>query len=367
MDTGFSRLQSVFGLVVLAAVAGGVSAHTKHSPHIRTLLRSGHLDRLPERPFFDARSTASVLVASPATIAKNGDPVTVTWSGVTDAVSNDWVGLYLSPEDEHTSYADFVYVTSSETWSSGAGSLNFTIVNLRRPLQFRYFQYRGSDAYNLIAVSNTFEHANVNEPVQGHVALTGKGDEMRVMFVTSDASARPVVQYGLQPGVYSYEAYGSSVTYTADMMCGSPANTESASTFIDPGYTHDVLLAQLLPATKYYYRFGTHEYGFSTERYFKTAPLLGNPVNRFIAYGDMGDDLPGSQGVAQRLMAEVIEVDTDFILHFGDISYAVGRGSLWETFCNLIDPIASFSPYMVSIGNHEVIESFFFFSILEIA
>ena len=42
--------------------------------------------------------------------------------------------------------------------------------------------------------------------------------------------------------------------------------------------------------------------------------------------------------------------DTDFILHFGDLSYAIGRGFLWESFGNLIDPFASRAPYMVSVG-----------------
>ena len=42
--------------------------------------------------------------------------------------------------------------------------------------------------------------------------------------------------------------------------------------------------------------------------------------------------------------------ETDFILHFGDLSYAIGRGVLWESFGNLIDPFASRAPYMVSVG-----------------
>jgi hypothetical protein len=50
-------------------------------------------------------------------------------------------------------------------------------------------------------------------------------------------------------------------------------------------------------------------------------------------------------------VGHVTQVDqTDFILHFGDLSYALGRGYLWETFGNLIDPFASRAPYMVSVG-----------------
>ena len=54
---------------------------------------------------------------------------------------------------------------------------------------------------------------------------------------------------------------------------------------------------------------------------------------------------------ALAILQSVLQIDeTDFILHFGDLSYAMGRGYLWETFGNLIDPFASRAPYMVSVG-----------------
>ena len=43
----------------------------------------------------------------------------------------------------------------------------------------------------------------------------------------------------------------------------------------------------------------------------------------------------------------------NFLLHFGDISYARGYGYIWEQYHLLIEPISSSLPYMVSIGNHE--------------
>jgi len=95
----------------------------------------------------------------------------------------------------------------------------------------------------------------------------------------------------------------------------------------------------------------------------------------------MGESTPGGPAVAAQVLAEVrlplgrgagasyrhgdrlkrrhcqppcgmvLQIDeTDFILHFGDLSYAMGRGYLWETFGNLIDPFASRAPYMVSVG-----------------
>lgn len=39
--------------------------------------------------------------------------------------------------------------------------------------------------------------------------------------------------------------------------------------------------------------------------------------------------------------------------HFGDLGYARGYASIWDTWMNLIEPYAKVAPYMVGIGNHE--------------
>lgn len=314
---------------------------------------TGHFDqtfRLPEKPFYATLQPHATLVASPSTIQKSGDPVTITWSGVTGPKNTDWIGLYLSSGASDTDYLDFLYVDESPTYDDGYGSLTFNLINMRSAYQFRYFQYRGSNAYNLIAVSNTMNFANLNEPLQGHIALTGDFDEMRVMFVTASFHT-PVVEYGRTSGVYTNRATGTSVTYSADMICGSPANITSAGYFINPGVMHDVLLVGLAPSTKYYYRYGTAEYGFSEERYFRTAPLPGTPKVRLIAYGDLGVTTPGPQGTVELVTEEIDE--TDLILHFGDLSYAMGHGYMWDQYMSFVEEISTKSPNMVSIGNHE--------------
>lgn len=45
--------------------------------------------------------------------------------------------------------------------------------------------------------------------------------------------------------------------------------------------------------------------------------------------------------------------DHDMIFHIGDISYATGYLSKWDTFMHSIEGIASKIPYMVVEGNHE--------------
>eukprot|EP00160_Parvularia_atlantis_P016812 Unigene5513_Nuclearia_a/m.16872 Unigene5513_Nuclearia_a/g.16872 ORF Unigene5513_Nuclearia_a/g.16872 Unigene5513_Nuclearia_a/m.16872 type:complete len:592 (-) Unigene5513_Nuclearia_a:51-1826(-) len=350
----------VFAVLVAAA---GAAADKGHELPFRSLLRRSvrdaegelHWDRtarLPERRFVDAPDLAAAsLVVSPSVLQASGDKAVVSWAGVAAPKSNDWMGLYLSEGDTNQQYVDFLYVSESPTWASGNGSLAFSMINLRRTVHFRYFQYKGNDAYQLVARSNALAFANVNEPLQGHLALTDNIDEMRVMFTTNSFST-PIVQYGTAPGQYTDERTGTSGTYTADMMCGEPASIVGPNNFIDPGVLHDVLLTGLRPATRYYYRFGTREHGFSSERSFRSAPVVGTPGTRFIAYGDMGEETPAGPSVAKRVQAEA--ADMDFILHFGDVSYALGRGWLWETWATLLDPIATLTPYQISIGNHEM-------------
>jgi hypothetical protein len=43
------------------------------------------------------------------------------------------------------------------------------------------------------------------------------------------------------------------------------------------------------------------------------------------------------------------------VIHSGDISYADGYEPHWDDFFNKIQPIAASVPYMVSPGNHEVL------------
>ena len=47
------------------------------------------------------------------------------------------------------------------------------------------------------------------------------------------------------------------------------------------------------------------------------------------------------------------DVESDVLLHVGDLSYATGFESEWDIFMSQIEPIASSIPYMIAQGNHE--------------
>ena len=53
-------------------------------------------------------------------------------------------------------------------------------------------------------------------------------------------------------------------------------------------------------------------------------------------------DAPASDDTAVRVYQDVVSNGYDaFLLHFGDISYARGHGSIWEQFMHLIEPYAT--------------------------
>eukprot|EP00736_Rhodelphis_marinus_P011284 Rmarinus@m.27937 len=304
---------------------------------------------LESRLFMDMIQEEAVLTVSPEVLQKSGDSVSISWSHVDGAASNDWIAIYMEPYSKDQDYLDYI-------WANGepSGEVTVPITNLRADLHFRYFQYVGDDAYGKVTVSNTLRFADNNEPLQGHLALTGNPTEMTVSF-TSASWDTPVVQYGSHAEGLDAEAAGTSTTYSAEMMCGLPAIVKGPRNFIDPGVMHTVTLTKLSPGQRYYYRYGHPTTGsWSDVHSFVAArqPADHSEPVRILAYGDMGHpDYPGSFTTSDRLALEID--DTDFLLHFGDLSYALGRGYQWDTWMEIIQPTARQIPYMVSVGNHE--------------
>jgi hypothetical protein len=111
------------------------------------------------------------------------------------------------------------------------------------------------------------------------------------------------------------------------------------------------------------------EYSFTSPPAPSNIPYEGESLN-IVAYGDMGNaPLDGSSqhswdfndkgeipsvNTTRRIVEEIEDNGVDMVLHIGDISYAVGYLSEWESFLQQIEPVASKVPYEVGIGNHEV-------------
>lgn len=96
-----------------------------------------------------------------------------------------------------------------------------------------------------------------NAPEQIHIALAGNNDngdsdKMTVSWQTKKDTKTTIIKYGLESGVYSYNATGMSSSYYET-------------------FDHHVKTDTLKPNTKYFFVVGDDEDGFSDERSFTSA------------------------------------------------------------------------------------------------
>jgi hypothetical protein len=235
--------------------------------------------------------------------------------------------------------------------------MSWQMINLRRPLEFRYYSrdHTCKGNYSLVAKSSVIQPLNYNEPTQIHLAYSDRIDQMFVSYLTNSSQYIPQCQYGLSSSSLNFHQNGTTTTYTASDMCEGKATTWGPQTFIDPGYMHTILMEDLRPSTTYYYRVGTDEHGWSTIYSFTNRPATKDESVYLIAYGDMGlsPAAPGAKSTMERVTARVTSTNVTCVLHIGDISYARGIAALWDAFMTQFQPIAARVPYMVGIGNHE--------------
>lgn len=174
-------------------------------------------------------------------------------------------------------------------------------------------------------------------PEQVHISLVGSKDShvpsvvhMRVTWITKDSQVPSVVEYGISPGKYSYSARGDA------------ASSYSYLSYVS-GYIHHVVIGPLEADTVYYYQCGRHgkEYKLRT-------PPSQFPVT-FAISGDLGQT-----GWTKSTLQHIQASGHDVFLLPGDLSYADDNQPLWDSFGQLVEPLASSRPWMVTEGNHEI-------------
>ncbi|CAF1126213.1 unnamed protein product [Adineta steineri] len=288
-----------------------------------------------------------------STFYVSNQEIIVQWNTTLISCKDDFIGIY-SSEISFTdicSYFDYEFVQINQT------NMSWQMINLRRPLEFRYYSRENncSSNYTLIAKSSIVQPMNYNAPEQIHLAYSDRIDQMFISFVTNSTAFVPQCQYGFDSSSLQWIATGTTITYKASDMCEEPGNITGPQTFIDPGYMHTILLEDLRPSTTYFYRVGSDLYGWSSICSFTNRPVDKNNEVNLIAFGDMGvaPIQLGAKSTMDRVQARIISDNITCVLHIGDISYARGTGALWDAFMTQIDPIATHTPYMVGIGNHE--------------
>lgn len=294
------------------------------------------------------------MTATPAILTTSPSTVTIQWEGVNNPQSTDWVAQYCANATGPDGFGSWAYVDTCSSGDYTKGSCtSFTLSVTQDSLpctatKFSYF--RDPSPYTFVVSSNTVTWNSSNSgdaPRHVHIAY---GMEPRTSitfsFTTSDGVQPAVVQVGTAPGVYDVGNFTAapSITYAANDCCGA----SSAWSF--PGYFHHTFVSGLKEDTRYY-ALPTQGGVVGTETSFKTAPPLGTATTvKAILMADMGDSGgSGAVTTSSRMAARAAEVD--FVCHIGDLSYGRGDVSVWSEWMDLIEPVASKVPYLISIGN----------------
>ncbi|KJE91696.1 hypothetical protein CAOG_02793 [Capsaspora owczarzaki ATCC 30864] len=311
-----------------------------------------------------AESPRSLAFAvTPNTLEAAEGTVTVIWAGLDDPQPDDWIALY-TPLPSNLSAivpVKFKMCTISPTHlSSGSGSLTFTLINMRDSNSFVFFR-GGLTAPVAVAQTDPVEFESYDIPMHPHLAITDNPSEMSLMW-TSRKAAMPIALLGTSTTSVTTTFNATTTSYSASDMCGEPATSYG---YRPAGLIHTVIFTGLQPRTRYYYVFGDPSYGMSTIYSFVSAPARGDTsLVRWVVFGDMGRAErdgsneyqvyePPSINTTDRIIAELKRGDVDFVGHFGDISYARGYASDWDSFFAQVRPIASAVPYLIASGNHE--------------
>lgn len=184
----------------------------------------------------------------------------------------------------------------------------------------------------LLAAASAAAQAPRNQ-IQLHLSWT-EADPSRHVTVMwwSALPYTPTVQLG------TTSSYGSSQSGTSTSLSVEPGT----------GNVHMVKLTGLEPSTTYHYRVGNGTDSWSDDFTFTTGPTPGDPGPvTFVAVGDMGTSTNARNNVSRMLA-----LAPAFVLHTGDLSYAT-TSTGWNTWFNLIEPLAATRPYMVAVGNHD--------------
>ncbi|KAF0987899.1 hypothetical protein HZS_2159, partial [Henneguya salminicola] len=283
-------------------------------------------------------------------------------SGDFNSTYTDKLGLFCQKDKNRLRMIRTYNLFKNKKKIKSKREIKIQVFYYRSDCVLRYLKLGVNNNYYSIVESNALKFIYLlNEPMHIHLALTNRKDQMRIMWVSGSNIKSPCVHYGRSRN-YNKITCGVTTTYKSTDMCEPPASTDG---YIDPGYIHDVVLSKLLPDTTYYYSVGSNK-SFSDSNSFKTRKSFS--CNNFpisiVAFGDLSTGKPTGpyQTIDSIDRLRWNKYSPDLILHIGDISYARGKvmyyqinveGYVWDEFGFMIQKVAAYIPYMVSIGNHE--------------
>ena len=323
---------------------------------------------------FAAGAGAPTVVASPAVLpARNSTvAVVINASSAAAAHATDVIAAYSPPgaNVSATAPVEFFVVADADPayLATGSATVFFRLVNVHAPYAFVLLA-RGKTA---VAASSAVTFANLNAPTGVRLAMTGRPDEMVVMWQSATSEGRPRASF-LPVGAAGAGAGWANVSATtssdrASDMCGAPAATVGG---LDPAVINTALLTGLAPGQRYQYAVGADS-GMSDVFSFTQPPAPGSrppaaaPLGLAI-FGDMGqvpldgsnatEMMPPAPNVTAAVGADLDDGLLHAVLHIGDLSYACGYGAVWHLFFAQLDAhaVAARAPYHTLLGNHEAL------------
>lgn len=196
---------------------------------------------------------------------------------------------------------------------------------------------------SLVALNPYPSQEGTDKPA--HIHLTWQtNDTAHTIAVTWQSSMNDsgdmvlydTIQRNGNPQSYSFSTQGINHTYLGSS-----------------GYIHDVELVGLIPNTLYYFICGGEKGGWSSERSFKTSPLVPSET-RFVAGGDSRTD-----AVARDKISQIMSTfDPDFVLFNGDMVADGDSQGQWDDFLDHMDACwignnGLTIPIVPALGNHE--------------
>jgi len=181
--------------------------------------------------------------------------------------------------------------------------------------------------------------AEGNFPEQIHTNINSDVTVRAVSWATMKPTPSSAVQYGINPNTLNGEILGKQTAFV------NPGPEERVM------YYHHAVLTDLKSSTKYYYRVGNSQSGWSDIYHFTTFPA--NQTRMEIAiFGDLGLENARSLKLLQQ---EGDKGMYDMIIHLGDMAYNFDddNGRVGDKFMNQMQSLSARYPYQVCAGNHE--------------
>lgn len=330
----------------------------------------------------------SFTLAAPPTISVNqtsiaaGGYVSVNLDSVPQAErSGCWIGLFdatakiQAPYNMTTYYdhdmpktnpapAKFILCSKIAGFmASGVGSVDVRLLDMRADLQLGLF-FGGKTVPKAVDNTGTIQVTGRGGPQHLHIARTQDNTEMLVQWSSAFADGQELRWRTSATGAYTHTAPAVTQTYLPEDTCGAPANKEG---WWSPGWLHRALVTGLTPGvSQVEYQVGSQKNGWSKQAGFAAAQPVGatQSVNLLIT-ADVGclepDGFhshwsgPDTQEQQSNLTWSHLNTapQADILMHYGDLSYATGYLAKWELYMQQIEDVASRTPYMTGLGNHE--------------